>query len=200
MTPTIAFSDLLSAARGGDPDALDRLFARAAERLQVYIRFRIGERLRRRIESVDVLQETFVHACRDVAGFDPEGADDPERRFAQWLCRIADRRILDLADRHGAARRAVGREERAVTEVLHRIQQSGHGPATSVVRRDERLRLVEALEALDPDDRDVLLLRHFEGRTIDAIAERTGRSPSAIRRTLGRVTAALGRRLQESEA
>ena len=96
--------------------------------------------------------------------------------------------------------RAVGREERAVTEVLHRIQQSGHGPATSVVRRDERLRLVEALEALDPDDRDVLLLRHFEGRTIDAIAERTGRSPSAIRRTLGRVTAALGRRLQESEA
>jgi RNA polymerase sigma factor (sigma-70 family) len=197
MNPPAPFPDLLAAARAGEPSACDRLFARAAERLQLYIRLRLGEQLRQRVDSLDVLQETFLHAHRHVGGFDPAGAEDPERRFAQWLCRIADRRILDLASRHGAARRAVGREERAVTTVLQHLRQNGHGPATSLIRRDERARLAAALDELDADDREVLLRRHFEGQTIEAIADATGRSESAIRRVLGRVTVSLGRRLEE---
>lgn len=188
---------LLDAARGGDREACDRLFARAADRLLLYVRLRLGGALRARVDSMDVLQEAFLHAHRDVGGFDPTGPGDPDRRFAQWLCRIADNRIRDLASRHGAARRDVRRETEDVTEALRRVQRAGHGPATSLVRREERDRLADAIEELEDEDREVIVLRHFEGLTIDAIADRTGRSASAVRRALGRATRTVGRRLQE---
>ncbi len=198
MTDSDRFPQLLAAARAGDRDACDRLFARAADRLQLYVRLRVGGRLRARVDSLDVLQEAFLHAHRDVGGFDPAGLRDPERGFAQWLCRIADRRIQDLASRHGAARRDVRREQRDVTQVLRELHRSGHGPATSLVRQEDRARLADAVEALDEADREIVVLRHFEGESIDAIAQRTGRSASAVRRVLGRVTVELGRKLGEA--
>ncbi|MBK8978821.1 MAG: sigma-70 family RNA polymerase sigma factor [Planctomycetes bacterium] len=199
MTDTTRFPVLLAAAIAGDRHACDRLFGRAADRLQLYVRLRLGERLRARVDSLDVLQETFLCAHRDVRCFDAVGPGEPERRFAQWLCRIADRRILDLASRHGAARRDVGREQRDVTRVLRDLQRSGHGPATSLVRQEERARLADAIEALDASDREIVVLRHFEGESIDAIAQRIGRSATAVRRVLGRVTVELGRKLAEIE-
>jgi RNA polymerase sigma factor (sigma-70 family) len=174
------------------------LFARAGDRLQLYVRLRLGAELRRRVDSMDVLQEAFLHAHRDVAKFDTSNARDPERRFAQWLCRIADHRILDLASRHGAARRNLGREQRDVTQVLRDLQRSGHGPATSLVRQEERVRLADAVEGLEDADREIFVRRHFEGETIEVIAQRVGRSASAVRRVLGRVTLELGRQLGET--
>ena len=79
MTDSTTFPGLLASARTGDREACDRLFARAADRLQLYVRLRLGERLRARVDSMDVLQEAFLHAHRDVGSFDPEGAREPER-------------------------------------------------------------------------------------------------------------------------
>ena len=79
--------------------------------------------------------------------------------------------------------------------MLRELQRSGHGPATSMVRRDERDRLADAVDQLPDEDREVLLLRHFEGLTVEATADRTGRSASSVRRALGRAVAQLGRKL-----
>jgi RNA polymerase sigma-70 factor, ECF subfamily len=195
MTDFAEIQDLMAKARAGHRDASDQLFARAADRVLLYVRMRLGVALRARVDAMDVLQETFLHAQRAWERFVlPEGAD-AERALAQWLCAIAENRIRDLAAWHGAARRAVAREQRDVTEVLRELQRSGHGPATSMVRRDERDRLADAVEQLPDEDREVLLLRHFEGLTVDAIADRTGRSASSVRRALGRAVAQLGRKL-----
>jgi RNA polymerase sigma factor (sigma-70 family) len=56
-----------------------------------------------------------------------------------------------------------------------------------------------AIEALDEPEREALLLRHFEDATVDEIAERLGRSPSAVRRLLGRAAARLGDALSALE-
>ena len=79
--------------------------------------------------------------------------------------------------------------------VLRDLQRSGHGPATSMVRREERDRLSDAIEALQDPDREVMLLRFFEGLPVEAIADRTGQSPSSVRRAIGRATVQLGKRL-----
>ena len=182
-------------AVAGDRDAGDRLFARAADRVLLFIRLRLGTSLRARFDPTDVLQEVFTHAIRDLPRFDPTAATDAERAFVHWLCAIAEHRIRDLAAFHRARRRDPGREVRDVTAVLRDLHRSGHGPATSLVRRERRHRLDQAIEELDEQDRSVLLMRFFEGLTIDVIAERTGSSPSSVRRALGRATKHLGRRV-----
>lgn len=194
MTDSFDLTDLLLRAKNGERDARNRLFARAADRVLLYARMRLGTALRTRVDAMDVLQETFLHAQRDWGGFEPAGPD-PDRALAQWLCAIAENRIRDLAAWHGAARRNIGKEARDVTVVLRELQRSGHGPATSMVRRDERDRVSDAVDTLPDEDREVLLLRHFEGLTIDVIAERTGRSASSVRRALGRAVRDLGQKL-----
>jgi len=194
MTNPTDLTILLDSAHSGQRDAKDRLFARAADRVLLYARMRLGTALRTRVDPMDVLQETFLHAHRDWDTFAPTGSD-PDRELAQWLCAIAENRIRDLADWHGAGRRNVGREARDVTAVLRELQRSGHGPATSMVRRDERDRVADAVDTLPDEDREVMLLRHFEGLTVDAIAERTGRSASSVRRALGRSVQQLGKQL-----
>jgi RNA polymerase sigma-70 factor (ECF subfamily) len=151
--------------------------------------------LRARLEPADVLQEVFTHAHRDLQRFQPDQSSDPDRTFLHWLCALAENRIRDLAAFHRARRRDLAREVRQVTEVLRDLQRRGHGPATSMVRRDERDRLASAIEALPDADRDALLLRFFEGLTIDAIADRLGTSQTSVRRALGRATVLLGRQL-----
>lgn len=179
----------------GDREAADRLFARAADRLLLFIQLRLGGKLRARLDAADVLQEVFTHAHRDLGRFDPEATQVPDRSFLQWLCAIAENRIRDLAAFHRARRRDLEREERQVTAVLRELQRSGHGPATSLVRRDERERLANAIAQLPEDLREAILLRHFEGLSVEAIAERLGSSPSSVRRTLGRATVQLGQQL-----
>jgi len=197
MTDTIDLPALLAAATAGQRGACDRLFAHAADWVLLYVRLRLGPALRARIDAMDVLQETFLHAHRDWRRFRAPEGGDPDRALAQWLCGIAENRLRDLAAWHGAARRDVGREARDVTAVLRELHRNGHGPATSMVRREERDRLADAVEALADEDREVLLLRHFEGLTVDAIADRTGRSASSVRRALGRAVQQLGNTLGE---
>lgn len=194
MTDPLDLTTLLRDAKEGKRDARDRLFARAADRVLLYARMRLGAKLRARVDAMDVLQETFMHAHLDWHRFEASN-QELDRGLAQWLCAIAENRIRDLADWHGAARRNVGREARDVTMVLRDLQRSGHGPATSMVRRDERDRVSDAVETLADEDREVLLLRHFEGLTLDAVAERTGRSASSVRRALGRAVQQLGKTL-----
>lgn len=195
MEPSNSLLPLFRRAIGGDREAGDRLFARAADRVLLFIRLRLGAALRARLDATDVLQEVFTHAHRDLGRFDPGSASDPDRSFLHWLCALAENRIRDLAAFHRARRRDPAREERQVTAVLRELQRRGHGPATSMVRRDERDRLAAAIDALPDADRDPLLLRFFEGLTIEVIADRLGTSPSSVRRALGRATVQLGRQL-----
>ncbi len=197
MTAPDDLRSLFQRAATGDRAAADRLFARAADRLLLFVRLRLGAALRARLDEHDVLQEVFVHAHRDIARFDASGASDPERAFVCWLCALAENRLRDLAAFHRRQRRDPAREQRDVTAVLRELHRRGHGPATSLVRREERDRLASGVGQLEEVDREVLLLRFFEGLTVEAIADRTGRSPSAVRRSLGRATVLLGKRLGE---
>lgn len=200
MADSEPFPKLLASAQQGDPEACDRLFARVADRLHLFAQLRLGAELRTRTESIDVMQEAFALLHRDLERFEAPGDEDAERTFVQWMCHVTENRIRDLAKHHRAERRSPDREQRDVTVVLRELQRSGCGPATRLVRQEERDRLADALASLKESDRDALVLRYFEGETIDRIAERTARSASAVRRSLGRATLKLGQLLKEASA
>ena len=166
-------------ARGGDREAYDRLFAIYSDRAVMFIRARLGPRLRAVIESRDILQDTFMAAHRDFSSFDhtDEGA------FGRWLCRIIENRIRDLGDYWGAKKRQVVALPKPEPET---------GPVTAVERDERRQALLRGLDALGEDHRSVLLLRYFEGLDAEEAGLRMSRSAGAIRKLTARALAELG--------
>jgi len=189
--PTYQTADLVTRAQGGDRDAYDRLFALAADRVLLFIRLRLGSALAAKLEPMDVLQETYTQALESFSRFDYRG----EKSFARWLCRIAENRLRGLADYHGALKRGSGSEEGSVTRALERVAEVGTGPVTGAARIELRETLAGALGRLPENEREVLLLRFFQGRELDDIAVCLGRSVSSVRRLIGRATRALGKRI-----
>lgn len=183
---------LAARAREGDREAYDELFAQAARRLELYVRLRLGKALREREESLDLLQETYLAAHRTFDRFEDRGDD----AFVRWLCQIAENCIRARADYHGAAKRRPPAELEHASSVLDRVEKGTLGPVTRAERTERRQQLVLAMEELPREEREAMLLRHFEGRDLETIAERLGTSATSARRILGRATVRLGALLQ----
>jgi len=186
-------AELVGLAREGDRAAYDRLFALAADKVLFFIRMRLRSPLREELEPLDVLQETYLEAHRSFGRFDPRGTGS----FSRWLCRIAGRAISGLADRSGASKRRAPGRRRTISSVLESAAGTGVDPGEIAARREEIERLEGAMAALDDEERRAILLRYFEEETIEEMAAGLGRSPTAVRRLLGRATARLGERLEE---
>ena len=105
----------------------------------------------------DSVQETFVRLHRGLGGF------DPERPLRPWVLTVARNVAIDLL-RSSRARSAAPLSDPSALE-------SRDGEASGRAVESERREIVaSALEALDPEDRTILVLRHFEGLTVEEIA------------------------------
>ena len=77
--------DLWLKARNGDREAYDRLFGLHAERALLFIRARLGPRLREKVESVDVLQDAYLAAQKvQRAGVVAVCSRDPKKLAGDW--------------------------------------------------------------------------------------------------------------------
>jgi RNA polymerase sigma-70 factor (ECF subfamily) len=173
-------SRLLHGAAAGDQQCLGLLLTREAERLRRMVGFRLDPRLQGRIDPSDVVQEVYLVAARCLA----EYVRQPAMPFYLWLRGIAGKRLLELHRRHlGTPMRDVRREVS-----LHRgglpeassaalaAQLLGHltRPSEAAIRAEVKIRLQEALNSMDPLDREVLALRHFEQLTTAETAQVLG--------------------------
>jgi RNA polymerase sigma-70 factor, ECF subfamily len=169
--------DMVRRVKDGDREAFSDLFARYRPRLATLIHFRLGLELRRFVEVDDVLQETLLRAYRDIEKFDYRGPG----AFMNWLARIADHVITDLARSHG-------RIKRAGEDVRFRSEGNPGGPEpvdsmtpSRVFRENEELgKLIAKLDLLPDDYRTAIMLAKVEGLTTREIAERLGKSNEAV--------------------
>ena len=187
---------LIAKANQGDQDAYDQLFAQAAERLQLYLRVRLGTDLRQQEETRDLLQETYLAAHKAFGSFEDRGAGS----FVRWLCHIAENCIRARVDYHGARKRQPPGDLERVSQVLDGITAGTSGPASRAARVEQRQRLAAAMADLPRDERDAMLMRHFEGLEVDVIAVKLGTSASSVRRLIGRATLRLGTTLSPDSA
>jgi RNA polymerase sigma-70 factor (ECF subfamily) len=175
----------LAAAMAGDGEALAALFAQYRDRLRRTVSLRMDRRLHGRVDPSDVLQEAYVDVSRRVGQY----AADPRMPFHLWLRFLVVQKLMQLHRHHlGAQRRAAGMEvagEAApapgatAVGVVEELLGSLTSPSRAAVREETRRRLVSALEAMDPVDREVLTLRHFEELRNEEVAEVLGLSKSA---------------------
>lgn len=155
-------------AHAGDGQAAFDLFERYRSRLLRMVDLRLDPRLRARLDAGDIVQEAMLDAVRRL----PEYLADPKMEFFLWLRWITGDRLLDAHRRNlGAQKRDAGQEvslhQRAAPEATSLVlaeQLMGRLTSPShAVRRGEIKRTVqEALNSLEPIDREVLVLRHFE--------------------------------------
>src|SRR5271166_2553188 len=159
---------LLERAGAGDAQALGELFAHYRDRLRQMVRLRLDRRLQGRIDPSDVLQEVYLDFAKRL----PEYAADPSMAFYLWLRSVTGQRLIDLHRQHlGAKMRDAGQEvslyrgalPQATSASLAQHLLAGlTSPTQAAVRAEMQLRLQDALNAMDPMDREVLVLRHFE--------------------------------------
>ena len=169
--------DMVRRVKDGDREAFSDLFAKYRPRLASLIHFRLGPELRRFVEVDDVLQETLLRAYRDIEKFDYRGSG----AFMNWLARIADHVIADLARSHG-------RIKRAGEDVRFRSEGNPGGPEpidsmtpSRIFRENEELgKLIAKLDLLPDDYRTAIMLAKVEGLTTREMAERLGKSNEAV--------------------
>ena len=178
-------ADLLAQARGGNRRALDSLLNRHRERLRRMVEVRLDTRLQARLDASDVVQEAYV----EVAGRLEDYLRDPTLPFFLWLRLVVGERLMKLHRHHlGTQMRDAGREVSLYRGALPAASSAAlaaqlldrHTSPTQALLRAERiLRLQEALNTLEPIDREVLSLRHFEELTAAETARVLGIEESA---------------------
>jgi RNA polymerase sigma-70 factor (ECF subfamily) len=199
---TQADEALVRAVRDDDR-ALAELFARHRDRLWRMVRVRLDRRLLGRVDPDDILQEAYLDAAKRIEHFRRE--DTPS--FFLWLRLIVGQTLVDVHRRHlGAQARDAGREvsiHRGACPDATSASLAGvlvgrmSTPSRAAIRAEAAGRIEEALDGMEPIDREVLVLRHFEELTNGEVAEVLGIQPKAasIRyvRAVARLKAILSR-------
>jgi RNA polymerase sigma-70 factor, ECF subfamily len=159
---------LLDRAAAGDQEAWGNLLARHRARLHNMISLRLDPRLQGRIDASDVLQEAFLAASLQLKDY----ARSRSMPFFLWLRLVAGQKLVALHRHHlGKKIRDAGREvalfqgalpEASSTALAARLLGREAAPSEAAMRAELALRLEVALNSMDPMDREVLVLRHFE--------------------------------------
>jgi RNA polymerase sigma-70 factor (ECF subfamily) len=177
--------ELLAAARSGDEGALAVLVERHRDRLERMVRLRMDRRLQGRVDPADVVQEAYLA----VRGKFPQYSAREHLPFFLWLRMEVGQKLVDLHRFHlGTKMRDAGQEvslHRGALPQVTSLSLAEHllGKLTTAsraaMRVELKIRVQEALNSMDPHDREVLILRHFEELSNAEAAEVLGIKPSA---------------------
>lgn len=192
--------ELISKAQSGDDGALNRLFDRYYPRVLRDVRVRVGAKLRAREDLDDFVQWTFAKAAEKFDDFEMR----EEAGLIHWFAKIAENQIRDRADYHGAQKRDSGpmrsldRGADGNTGRIEKADTTRGSPERRAQLDEEQRRLERALDGLQPELRELILLRDYEGFSWAEVAERTGHpSPDAARQKHAKAMRILAQRMAE---
>jgi RNA polymerase sigma-70 factor (ECF subfamily) len=190
---------LLQRARAGPGAARGQLLELYRNYLTLLARLQLGRRLQSKVDASDVVQDVFLEAHRDFGAFRGE----TEKEFLGWLRQILASTLADQVRHYrGTQRRDVQLERQLAEHVEYSSQALEQGlvasqssPSQQAARREEAVRLANALEQLPEAYRDVLVLRHLEELSFPQVAARLGRTLDSVKNMWIRALAHLRDRL-----
>ena len=103
-------------------------------------------------DAEDVVQETFTAAFAGISKFRGEAS------LKTWLMQILVRQSAKVKRSRG----------RRLTIGIENAQQAGHDPARAA---DSRIDVIEMLQKLSPEHREVIVLRELQGMGYEEMAE-----------------------------
>ncbi|HYK87551.1 MAG TPA: sigma-70 family RNA polymerase sigma factor [Acidobacteriota bacterium] len=169
--------DLIDRIKRGDQDAFTHLFQKYRPRLAVLVHYRMGSHLRGLLEVDDMVQETFLEACRQLDHF----AYRSPGSFFRWISRIAEHVIVDAARYEGRGKRDAGERVplRSASHPEGLEPVDTRTPSRLLAEHEAVLLLMRKLDALPEQYREAILLAKVEGLTTAEMAERLGKTREA---------------------
>lgn len=157
------------AAREGDLEAFERLVAAYTRPIYNLAYRMLGDPM----EAEDAAQEIFLRIYRRLTTYDPTHSP------ASWILSIAAHYCIDQlrSRRPSVSLEAIDSEIPAPSHNL---------PESVVERREQEACIQRALSRLSPEDRMVLVLHYWHGRSCEEIASMLGLSHGAVRVRLHR--------------
>ncbi|MCB1282567.1 MAG: sigma-70 family RNA polymerase sigma factor [Salinibacterium sp.] len=190
----------IEAAQAGDSGALESLLLEVYEPLRARLEPGIPSWARSVLDVDDLIQPTFAQAFRDFASFELRGPGS----FLAWVRSIGEHRLLDALKGLGRQKRGGGRHrvvaragsgDSSVAEVLDLLADDAMRPSQIARRREAQEALERAIDMLPEDAALALRMRLIEGRSLEEIGERIGRSPDGARGLIQRARTELRERL-----
>lgn len=195
-------SEVLARLERGGQQELAAEFMQHRARLRRMVQRRMDQRLARRVDPSDILQEGFLDASRRLDTY----LEQPPMPLAEWF-RYLVRQCLCAAHRWhlGVKKRDVRKERMLASSMLgealagqtsDRLASAATSPSQALARRETQAMLHEVIEKLDPLDREIILLRHIEELSNRQAADALGVTPAAASkrylRALDRIRLATG--------
>ncbi len=186
----------------GDQEALADLVANDAGWIGTHVRARLGNHLRQRVDTQDIVQDTLLTILRTG----PRFVCSDRGHLRALLARMVENTIRAEAHHQTAGKRDARREVRtdqpasASVLILDQHAAAITDPGSAVAKAETRDWLRLALELLEPDDRNVILWREYEGLPFAAVAERLGMGEDAARMRFGRALPKLAKKLKSLRA
>ena len=177
--------NLLASARRGDRVAINRLLERHRASLRKMVQLRMDRQIARRVDASDVVQEVLLEANTRLQAY----LEDPRLPFHLWLRQLAQDQMIDMHRRHrGAQRRSLDREQALAMpqvsdqsgfDLMGQLADHELTPAAASIRKELEARFVTAIDQLDEEDREIVLMRHFEQLGNSEVASALGVSAAA---------------------
>lgn len=176
--------ELLAGAEAGDPRAVDNLLNRHRDAVRRMIDLRMDRVLQRRVDASDIVQDVMIEANRRLADY----LKNPVLPFHLWLRQMAKDHLIDAHRRHRvAARRSIDREQPMIADkddasgadFLAELRDRQLTPASIATWRELERRFSDACDQLDPKDREIVVMRHFERLSNSEVAEALDLTPQA---------------------
>lgn len=142
------------------------------DRLLAVISCRASERLKRLMPIEDLLQEAFLEAYKRLDYLN----DKPEVSLLVKLRNIVIQTIVDKERYYGAGKRDSNKEvcdnlDDSQTDLLNRLADSITSPSKKIMRKERAVILRQIIDELPPQDRDIIIMRHFEQMDYNECAE-----------------------------
>jgi RNA polymerase sigma-70 factor (ECF subfamily) len=149
--------ELVARCQLGEVDAFNELVGRHQDRVYAAVTRFCGNGE----DAADVVQRAFINAYRKIGEFKGDAA------FSTWIYRIAFNQAISFR-----------RENRRPAVSMHAKDEDGlvsepvdeRAPGESMESEETRLKVQQALERLEEEDRQIIILKDLQGHSYDEIA------------------------------
>jgi len=152
---------LVERAAGGNIEAFGELYSIYLDRIYRYVFYQVKDKM----TAEDITEDVFIKAWKVIDSCKGRG-----ETFSPWLYRIAHNQVIDILR---------SRRKQPLAEM--ETADKGRGPELEVEGKLERQELLEMIAYLPEAQRQVIILKFFEGLDNFEIAQITGKKQGAIR-------------------
>jgi RNA polymerase sigma-70 factor (ECF subfamily) len=182
-------------AREGQQEALEELLEAHRNYLRILAASCLHHEMQGKADPSDVVQETLLKVHQNFRHF----RGTTELEWMTWLRKILVNHLSDFQKGFRRERRNVAREQplesivdRSSAMLRNLGPAPGPSPSQEAQRREATALVADAIAELEPEDRDVVILRNLHELDWKAVGERTGRSPDAARMLWARAMERVG--------